>query len=187
MLGSWELKLPLNVNGFWLRDEHIENLLKFADETIGIEPAAGPNFEPHKQSNDSADIPPNSSQILTPTPQAQPQVLSSRFSVPSERGNADAETPTFAQEIGEHIGRAARTFDRVDTIVTGVAYRTDRVKSLWTTVIGTIWQAAWAVFGFLVGLPREVWFVVAVVAAALMLFYLYRQITLGRIREHIKS
>ena len=85
------------------------------------------------------------------------------------------------------MGRAARTFDRVDAIVTGVAYRTDRVKSLWTTVIGTIWQAAWAVFGFLVGLPREVWFVVAVAAAALMLFYLYRQITLGRIREHIKS
>ncbi len=186
MLGSWELKLPLNVNGFWLRDEHIENLSKFADVTIGPEPAAGPDFEPHKQ-NSNLEQPRSSPIVLTPIPQARPQVLSPRFSVPSERGNAEAETPNFAQEIGEHIGRAARTFDRVDAIVTGVAYRTDRVKSLWTTVIGTIWQAAWAVFGFLVGLPREVWFVVAVAAAALMLFYLYRQITLGRIREHIKS
>ena len=71
----------------------------------------------------------------------------------------------------------------MDAAVTGVVTRTDRAKSLWTTVGGTIWQAAWAVFGFLVGLPREVWIVVAVIAAVLMLAYLYRQIVLGRIRE----
>lgn len=74
-------------------------------------------------------------------------------------------------------------FDRVDGIVSGVIHRTDRVKSLWTTVGGTLWQAAWAVFGFLTGLPREVWIVVALIAGLLTLLYLYRQIILGRIRE----
>jgi hypothetical protein len=57
------------------------------------------------------------------------------------------------------------------------------VKSLWTTVIGTLWQTAWAIFGFLVGIPRVVWLTVAVIVAALMLYYLYRQLTLGKIRE----
>jgi hypothetical protein len=32
-------------------------------------------------------------------------------------------------------------------------------------------------------MPREIWFAVAVIAGALMLAYLYRQITLGRIRD----
>ncbi len=40
---------------------------------------------------------------------------------------------------------AEDAFDRVDEIVAGVATRTDRAKSLWTTVIGTLWQTAWAV------------------------------------------
>jgi hypothetical protein len=39
------------------------------------------------------------------------------------------------------------------------------------------------VFGLIVGVPREVWLVVAVIAALLMLMYLYRQIALGKIRE----
>jgi len=81
------------------------------------------------------------------------------------------------------VNAAAAKFDQADRIVTNVVIRTDRAKSLWTTVIGTIWQTAWAVFGFLVGLPREAWLVAAVLAAALMLFYLYRQIALGKIRE----
>ncbi len=41
----------------------------------------------------------------------------------------------------------------------------------------------WALFGLAVGVPREVWLVVAIVAGALMLGYLYRQIALGKIRE----
>jgi hypothetical protein len=162
MLGQWELKLPLNVNGFWLRDAHIENILKFADETIGDDLAVGPASEHHTQSNNSINNPPNSSQNLTTTPQAQPPDLSGRL---------------------EQVETAAAIFDRVDNIVTGVPYRTDRAKSLWTTITGTIWQTVWAVVSFLIGLPRIVWLTVAVIAAVLMLFYLYRQITLGKLRE----
>src|SRR5258706_42603 len=79
-------------------------------------------------------------------------------------------------DIESTISSAADKFDRVDAAVTGVVTRTDHAKSLWTTVGGTLWQAVWAVFGFLVGLPREVWIVVAIIAAVLMLVYLYRQI-----------
>ena len=78
---------------------------------------------------------------------------------------------------------AASGFDRIDGVVTGVVTRTDRAKSLWTTVIGTLTQALWAIFGFFAGLPREVWIVVALIGAALMLLFLYRQLVLGKIRE----
>ena len=40
---------------------------------------------------------------------------------------------------------------------------------------GTIWIG---------GVPREVWLVVAVIAGALMLLFLYRQVVLGRVREN---
>jgi len=93
------------------------------------------------------------------------------------------EEKSDLEKAGEIASSTADKFDRVDAAVTGVVTRTDRAKSLWTTVGGTFWQAVWAVFGFLVGLPREVWIVVAIIAAALMLGYLYRQIVLGRIRE----
>lgn len=81
------------------------------------------------------------------------------------------------------VAQAAARFDRLDTALTAVITRTDRAKSLWTTVLGTMWQAAWGIFGFVTGMPKEVWIVVAVIAAMLMLAYLYRQIALGRIRE----
>lgn len=106
-------------------------------------------------------------------------------------GKGDAETKAVPEAVatgvlhsaGEALNTIADKFDRADAAVIAVTTRTDRAKSLWTTVGGTLWQAAWAVFGFLVGLPREVWIVVAIIAAMLMLMFLYRQIELGRIRE----
>lgn len=109
-------------------------------------------------------------------------------------GSGDAETQgrgdvekSVIDATGEVLGAAAEKFDRVNGVVTAVADRKDAAKSLWTTVAGTLWQTAWAIFGFFIGLPIEVWIVVAVIAAALMLFYLYRQILLGKIREKLKS
>ncbi len=99
---------------------------------------------------------------------------------PRRRGVAEKSILATA---GDALSSAAEKFDRVDHVVTTVTSRKDAAKSLWTTVIGTIWQVMWAVFGFVAGLPREVWIVVAIIAAALMLAYLYRQIELGRIRE----
>lgn len=104
---------------------------------------------------------------------------------PGHRDTASVSATGTAKTevISDAISSATNEFDRVDAVVTGVVTRTDRAKSLWTTVIGTISQAIWAVFGFLIGLPKVVWIVVAVIAAVLMLTYLYRQITLGKIRE----
>ena len=183
-LGKWDLKLPLNVHGFWLSDKHIENLLKFADESIGDELADGPNSVPHTQNNKPDELPPISSQVLTPTPQAQPPTVSTpHLSKGSSHDDSDVRAADTYERIRNSIDLAIEQFDRADRIVTGVAYRTDRAKSLWTTVIGTIWQTAWAIVSFLIGLPRFVWFAVAIIVAALMLFYLYRQIALGKLRE----
>lgn len=104
---------------------------------------------------------------------------------PSGGGNSGdpSNRPPAHAGGSDLLGAAASQFDRVDNVVTGLVTRTDRAKSLWTTVVGTLSQAAWAIFGFLVGLPREVWIVVAVIAGLLMLLFLYRQIVLGRIRE----
>ena len=101
---------------------------------------------------------------------------------PETANTGDARTPVL-QKAGDMIASAAVGFDRVDNTVNGFVVRRDAAKSLWTTVIGTLWQALWAVFGFLIGLPREVWIGVAIIAAIMILAYLYRQITLGRIRE----
>lgn len=78
---------------------------------------------------------------------------------------------------------ATTTFDKVDGVVSGVVTRTDRAKSLWASVGGTLWQAVWGVVGFLAGVPREVWVTVAIIAGILTVMYLYRQITLGKMRE----
>lgn len=81
------------------------------------------------------------------------------------------------------IDQVAARYDQAERVVNAVLTRKDGAKSLWTTIAGTIWQTVWAVFGFVAGIPRQVWLVVAVIAAALMLVYLYRQIALGKIRE----
>jgi hypothetical protein len=81
------------------------------------------------------------------------------------------------------VDAAAARYDQVERIATTVTSRNDAAKSLWTTVVGSVSQTFWAVFGLAAGVPREVWLVVAVITAALTLMYLYRQIALGRLRE----
>jgi hypothetical protein len=87
--------------------------------------------------------------------------------------------------VSDVVSSAAAKFDRVENVITTVTSRTDAAKSLWTTVIGTVWQCIWAIFSSIAGLPDEVWIVVAIIAAVFMLAYLYRQIELGRIREKL--
>jgi len=111
-------------------------------------------------------------------------ILSAEEVEPQRRGDAEKNILTSA---GEVISSAAEKFDRVSNAVTAVTTRTDAAKSLWTTVIGTIWQTLWAIFGFLAGMPLEIWIVVAMIAAMLTLLYLYRQIELGRIREQMNT
>ncbi|MBP6001852.1 MAG: chitosanase [Pyrinomonadaceae bacterium] len=106
---------------------------------------------------------------------------------PAEAAAPSVPTTSTLEKAGETLTHAAERFDRVERVVTTVATRTDSAKSLWTTLIGTVWQTAWATFAFVAGLPREFWITVAVIAGLLMLAYLYRQIALGKIREQLAT
>ena len=183
-VGRWELELPLDVHGFRLEDHHIGNLTAYADGFALTDTAVGPDLYPHKTKADS-QTPPNNPYHPASTPQAQPPaVQSTSLSLPpSKQEQAEACTLNPLNDLEHSVNCAAARFDLADRIVTGVVTRTDRTKSLWTTVVGTLWQSAWALLGFIAGIPREVWIVVAVIAALLMLVYLYRQIALGKIRE----
>ena len=170
-ISNWELHLPLTVHGVRLTQAMFtQNFNKKAVE---------PNDTTTQQSTTTQNpqVPANTSAQI---PQAQPPV-----------GGDEAEGKRSGGEEGKGVletavnavGDAAEKFDSVDGVVTAVMTRQDAAKSLWTTIIGAISQAAWAIFGFLTGLPTAVWIVVAVIAAALMLVYLYRQIEMGKIRE----
>ncbi len=91
--------------------------------------------------------------------------------------------PEMEMSAGDLAAAAMNGFEKLDTAIVAATRRSDAAKSMWAAIGGSVTQAAWAVFGFFVGLPREIWVVVALIAAAFMLLYLYRQLVLGRIRE----
>lgn len=158
-ISNWDLRLPMKVQGVTLTDSMIAEAMRHQ-----VEPQI-PTTNPNDQ--------PNSSHASHPLPRV----------APADR-SIEAETEaTYLDRIQEKVDSIAEKYDQVEEIVTTVIRRRDAAKSLWTTVVGAVSQAAWALFGLIAGVPREVWLVVAVIAAALMLAYLYRQITLGKIRE----
>jgi len=113
---------------------------------------------------------PNSDQPRSQAASAQPQ-QPAEIALPETRPPADI------------IHAADEAFERVESAVNGIASRTDRAKSLWATIAGTLWQTIWAAIGLIAGVPREIWIVAAVIVAVLTVIYLYRQHVLGRIRE----
>jgi chitosanase len=150
---NWGLSLPLNVNGYALT----EKLFNSPETHASQPPAADPTDslpDPHQTGRGGGD----------------------------EKAAAAAPAETL-DAIEARVNAVAARVDQVERIAVTTATRTDKAKSLWTTVAGTLWQMAWAVGGFLTGLPWQVWLIVALVAGALMVMFLYRQIVLGRIRE----
>jgi len=113
----------------------------------------------------------------------EPVSRSTPTSKPAETTESTANTAVTAQASSSIYETATVTFDKVDGVVSGVVTRTDRAKSLWASVGGTLWQAVWGVVGFFAGVPREVWITVAIIAGILTAMYLYRQIVLGKMRE----
>ncbi len=164
-LGRWELKLPLTVHG-----------VRLTNESIGILPetradsgdAAGAANLPEKPT----DLPARNLEQPACDPRPLPQTA-----VNFIRGREALD------DVEQKINSAAARYDQVERMAHAVTTRTDRAKSLWTTVAATLWQMGWALFGVLAGLPREVWFFVAGATAVVMLLYLYRQVELGKIRE----
>lgn len=152
-VSNWALRLPINVHGVRLSSE------SFTSETA-VEPL----------------------DMTTVRPTATTPTLDT-----SAANSSNAQPPSSEPSVLESIGAAASSalkgFDQVESSVNAVVTRTDAAKSLWTTVVGTLWQAVWAVAGSAAGLPHAVWITVAIICGLLTFFYLYRQITLGRIRE----
>ncbi len=152
--GNWDLDLPVTVHGFSLSIRNFP-----ADITGNTASAAGP-----QSSANTANDP------------AVPSI--------AERKNAFPAQPSRPPKTArEELADALAIYDRFESVIQTILTRTDSAKSLWTTVAGTLWQTFWAVVSFVIGLPREVWLAVAVIAAVLTLAYLYRQFALGRMRE----
>lgn len=172
-VGNWELRLPLNVQGIRLTESLLRGPSEFASHTISpnapLTPAIG---------QPSTVNPMNAGDAHTGASYDETAVAATP--VPSAESAVETD---LLESAGVVVASAAGKFDRVDGLISAVTARRDAAKSLWTTIVGTVWQAAWAVFGFIVGLPRTVWVVVAVIGGLLALGYLYRQVTLGRIRE----
>lgn len=161
---NWELAAPLNANGRRL-------------DSLTIDAVASVLFKNGFPSKDSAH-----------GPASQTAELQNETRIdPAENGTPTSSRPpndTKALDAIEScVNDAAAKYDRVEAVVKTVTTRADSAKSLWATIVGTIWQAVWALFGFFFGLPKEVWLVVAVIAGMLAVLYLYRQFVLGKIRE----
>jgi hypothetical protein len=172
--GNWGLELPLTVKGITITEDILHDRVLFAiasgkdadgvqGELFGKEMTAGTGDHTGEAPPEPREAPSqNTASIQDPPPGEQSHPL---------------------RHLECEIYDAAEKYDRVEDVVRTVLKRGDSAKSLWTTVIGTLWQTVWGVAGFISGMPREIWFAVAVIAGALMLAYLYRQITLGRIRD----
>ncbi len=160
---NWNLDLPLFVHGTALIARHFQTSANYPASVQTISA-----IDNHKASDVSPNVPPDP---------ATDDRLPAR-AIPSNNETADR-----LDKVQKKVDRAAAAYDQLESIVRTVLTRTDAAKSLWTTVVGTIWQSVWAVASYLIGLPNEVWLVVALIVAVLMLFYLYRQFALGKIRE----
>ncbi|NOT47885.1 MAG: hypothetical protein HOP17_09085, partial [Acidobacteria bacterium] len=160
--GNWHLELPLKVNGFALNASH------FPPNSFGVTTSAAghPPISTSSSTNPPEPLLPERGDAF-PAPQARPPKTSS----------------DGVRRIGDDLAEAFAKYDRIESALRTIVTRADSAKSLWTTVAGTAWQAFWAVVSFFIGLPRDVWLAVAVIAAVLMVIYLYRQFALGRIRE----
>ncbi|MEP7213498.1 MAG: chitosanase [Acidobacteriota bacterium] len=174
--GRWELELPLRVNGVLLT----RSLLNF--------PAAGTPSAAEPAVNSSEilpDIAPANIEITSEASTREGRTADSHQN--TQPPNYPSELATTLATVEDSLYRAARRYDRVEAVVKTVITRKDAAKSLWTTVIGSVWQLAWAVAGFVYGIPRPIWLAAAVIMGTLAALYLYRQITLAKIRESTNS
>lgn len=174
---NWNLELPLFVHGATLALDHFQN----APAPTGASQTAPAANQPQNPSV-SPNILPGPSMTSRLPARAAPAETP-----PASEEMVDAGSGGPLDRVHKKVDAAAAKYDQIETIVQTVLTRTDAAKSLWTTIAGTVWQSGWAVASFAIGLPGEVWFVVALIVAALMLFYLYRQFVFGRIRENSEA
>jgi len=172
-----------------LDDREIDNLLiRFDKDELAA-----------KQQVDTLQNPVTLPANTLPTPKAenQPQLSSvaplqpvqeifnetaESLALPSLGGYIEKAQETVSKAQGT-IGGAINTATQIKDVIDMLNSHKDSKKSFWTVITQTIFHVFWAIIAFFIGLPREVWIVVTVIVAAVALIYLYRQISLGKIRE----
>ncbi|MCC6328970.1 MAG: chitosanase [Acidobacteria bacterium] len=174
--GNWDLDLPMNVHGYKLTSKIVEGLDVHDTKDLTAEAAKATQTNPASNFPEIED-PQDTADVIPPAESSQPS-------------NEESHNFSFAGYAGKAetaVNTAAEKFDRVNNVAGVVLNRKDSAKSLWTMIGGTLWQAKIAFITFFLGVPREIWIVVAVISGLLMLLYLYRQISLGKIRENAKA
>jgi len=175
--GNWQLELPMYVHGYLLTASDFPEASGVSSPTVGGA-ARGTQTGPLPAVRATDTTAPPPPPATTP-PDAPPGPdLKSR--------DAQVAAPTIVETVDaleERVNAVAARVDQAERIIVTTTTRSDKAKSLWATVAGTLWQMLWAVVGFFSGIPREVWLAVAIIAAALVTLFIYRQITLGKLRE----
>jgi hypothetical protein len=180
--GNWQLTPPFSAQGVRITNKTISQI-----ETLLRGPLARVDG-PAAESEPANDPTSRASHPISPAQDPHEPLLETQPPVSeAETGTltsvSEINNETCLDEVENEVNSLAAKYDQIERIATTITTRNDAAKSLWTTVVGSVTQTFWALFGLMAGIPREVWLVVAIVAAALMLMYLYRQITLGKIRE----
>jgi hypothetical protein len=185
--GNWDLALPLTVNGHRLDAAAFGEAAADVESSAAKDPAAGPR----PQVTDRGDsFLTSSTSPVKGVPHGQdgeqPTPNTTGDPVATAPGSDTSQPPGgWPPDILDEAAwrKALRVYDRVERLAETALIRSDRAKSLWTMVAGSLWQAVWAVVGFLTHMPRVFWLIAAMTAAVLTGLYLYRQIVLGKMRE----
>jgi chitosanase len=149
---NWRLEPTLNVNGFRLTKDILEDLAAASGLNTSENSAQNPHETARTSDGETSVVP-----AETPPPNIYETALEQLDRIEAE------------------VNKAVETYDRVESLTKKVLVRKDSARSLWTTVAAASAQAFWAAVAFFANIPRGVWLAVAVIAAALMLAYLYRQ------------
>ena len=167
---NWNLDLPMTVHGRRLASSDID--------APGIQ-----DIRPQVENSEPPSVSPPSE---IPQEPQRPTEFASAETRPADDPSSVADEQPAVGSLGGYLDTAQQKFDGVEAFANGVARRADSAKSLWTTLGGTLTQIAMAVAAMFAGVPREVWITVAIIAGVLTTLYLYRQISLGKIRELAK-
>jgi len=199
---NWDLELPVIVNGVKLTDRMIASNTSEDDLSAGTEINKG-KAEPIQRNSPGtfSCVPVKDDQVSPATTPAEnlPESLPGSSNetdrpqtraVPAEQAavgsgsrQAESGSESYLDKAEEAVNEAAAKYDQAEQIVNTVITRKDAARSLWTTVVGATLQTVWGIAAFLSGVPRTIWLIVAVIAGGLMIAYLHRQMTLGKIRQ----
>ncbi len=159
--GNWRLDPPLNVNGFRLTEEILENLAAASGLDLSKNSSNNPPGPARMSGGETSAVP-----AETPPPNI--------YEAAMER----------LDRIEAEVNKAVETYDRVESLTKKVLIRKDSARSLWRSVAGMAVQTFWAAVAFFANIPRGVWLGVAVAAAVLMAAYLcWRMAREPRIKE----